>query len=105
MARKLDHSARISQMKASRERTDEASLNSDKRIRMRKPTFMNGEVIVRGGRHKCVIRDLNDTGAMLTGTGIHNLPDDIVEVITQSGRRQARIAWRKLDCIGVQFVS
>ncbi len=104
MPKKIDHSSRIAALKASRGQAEDAARRSNKRRAERISTFKNGELIVQGGRFKCVVRDLTADGAMLTGTGIHNINVDTAELIIDTGHRHVRIAWREIDCIGVNFI-
>ncbi len=62
--------------------------------------FYDGE----GRRHPCVVSDLSNGGAKITGANPETMPDDFLLLVSpHSALRTCHIAWRGKDAVGVRF--
>ena len=55
---------------------------------------------------KCMLSDISDSGARLTGISQEGLPQEFLLLLSKEGgpRRRCRQVWRDGDRIGVEFV-
>lgn len=53
----------------------------------------------------CVVRNISDSGALLRVEGAIRIPDTFDLLIDENERHACRVAWRKLDAIGVAFLA
>ena len=61
----------------------------------------DGELLSR-----CVINDLSNGGAKITGVAVRDIPDQFVLRITRGriGTRKCHVLWRNAKTIGIEFV-
>jgi hypothetical protein len=54
----------------------------------------------------CTLLDVSQSGARLMLPGNEDVPDKFVLLLSEHGRasRQCRVAWRRKDKVGVEFV-
>src|SRR5215208_1065281 len=54
----------------------------------------------------CTLLDVSQSGARLMLSGNEDVPDKFVLLLSEHGRarRQCRVAWRRKDKVGVEFV-
>jgi len=54
----------------------------------------------------CTLLDVSQSGARLMLPGNEDVPDDFMLLLSEHGRarRQCRVAWRRKDKVGVEFV-
>lgn len=78
----------------------------DKRGGPRQRVLKSGKIVFAGGSFTidCTIRNISETGARLQVPLTVAIPDrfTLVDVHART-RREARVAWRKNDLIGVRF--
>ena len=78
----------------------------DKRSGSRQRVLKGGKIVFAGGSFNvdCTIRNISETGARLQVPTTVAIPDRFTLVDVQSRiRREATVAWRKGDLIGVRF--
>lgn len=72
----------------------------------RQPTYRFARIFVgRQPIRNCIVRDISASGARIAMEGACDLPETIVLVIGQAGRRiRARVAWRSEHEAGLCFL-
>lgn len=71
------------------------------RVEWKSPAaFYDGE----GRRHPCVVSDLSNGGAKITGAKLEAMPDDFLLLVSpHSALRSCHVAWRGKGAVGVRF--
>jgi len=78
-----------------------------KRHSERKRVLRGGKIILGNlmSTFECKLRNVSDKGALLIIDNAANVPDTFYLAIDfQPGRRPCRVAWRKMNQIGVEFL-
>ncbi len=79
----------------------------NKRQAPRKRVLRGGKIIFGNlmSTFECKMRNVSDTGALLMVDNAANIPDAFFLAIDfQPGRRPCRVAWRKVNQLGVEFI-
>jgi hypothetical protein len=80
---------------------------SDKRNKLRKPSFLGGTISYNNDlwSAECVVKNLSDTGAKLTGRNLPPLLPDRFDLTVPQRKTKYRVhvRWRSGDQIGVLF--
>ncbi|MGZ5828997.1 MAG: PilZ domain-containing protein [Xanthobacteraceae bacterium] len=79
---------------------------SNKRKKARAPSFLGGTITYNRDLWSadCVIKNISDTGAKLTGRNLPMLPDRFYLLIPQKKTKYlVHVRWRARDQIGVEF--
>jgi hypothetical protein len=79
---------------------------SEKRKSARKPSFLGGTISYNRDMWtaECVIKNLSDEGAKLSGRNLPVLPDQFDLAIPQKKvKYRVNVRWRSKDAIGVAF--
>jgi hypothetical protein len=79
---------------------------TDNRRAVRLRTLKGGSILFKAGLTvDCVIRNLSKKGGHLVVETEFGIPDEFVLLIKpELIKRECRVAWRKPDRVGVQFV-
>jgi hypothetical protein len=80
---------------------------AERRNDSRSRSFLGAKIIFNGRNSTidCLIRNISQTGARLFLSGNIVIPDEFELQVPKQGRSfQARLAWRRGDEFGVQFV-
>ena len=57
-----------------------------------------------GRSHPCIVNDLSNGGAKITGVRPVTIPDDFLLLISpHSALRSCHVAWRSKEAVGVRF--
>src|SRR5271165_3143143 len=78
---------------------------SDRRAEARRRTLLSGRLVVApSSTLDCIVRDMSELGARLL-CGTAGISDDVTLQLkaASSFKRQARIAWRRIEDCGVEF--
>ena len=81
---------------------------SDHRIAPRQRVLKQGKMLFPNNMSvmNCTIRDLSASGAKLLCSETKSVPDEFrLVTLADSMLRDVRVAWRKMDQIGVTFTS
>jgi PilZ domain len=83
--------------------------NSRKAPKMRQhprhPTHHACTVFSAGSEFKAILKNLSADGAMVYGTGIHNITTETARLTSYiCGNVRVRIVWSDTDCIGIEFL-
>lgn len=80
-------------------------LAAERRGTFRRTTLKGGEIVFNNLRStvNCTVRNLSDKGAKLKVSSVLGIPDSFELVLAGQERRQARVIWRSLNEIGVEF--
>ena len=79
----------------------------ERRATARVRSFIGGRIVFnnRNSSVDCLIRNVSSNGARISLLGAVTIPDEFDLVIpVQSRSCRARIAWRRADEFGVQFI-
>jgi len=79
----------------------------NKRRSPRKRTLRGGRIILGNltSTFECKMRNVSDSGALLMIDNAADIPDTFfVAIDFQPGRRPCRVAWRKMNQLGVEFL-
>jgi hypothetical protein len=79
----------------------------NKRRADRKRVRRGGKIILANlmSTFECKMRNVSDTGALLLVNNAADIPDTFyVAIDFQPGRRPCRVAWRKMNQLGVEFL-
>ena len=79
---------------------------SDKRASSRKPSFLGGTITYNHDLWSadCVVKNLSERGAKLTGRNLPVLPDRFdLTIPQQKAKYRVVVRWRAGDQIGVEF--
>lgn len=75
------------------------------REHLRHPTHHACKVYSAGCEFKAILKNLSAGGAMVYGTGIHNITTETARLTSYiCGNVRVRIIWSDTDCIGVEFL-
>ena len=79
---------------------------TDKRQGIRAPSFRYAKVYISGNTElECAVRDVSQSGCMVSLLGAENLPDELsVRLDPSQPRRKARVAWRENLEAGLEFL-
>jgi hypothetical protein len=79
--------------------------DTERRSAPRKRTLKGGRIAFNAGQStiECVVLNLSETGAKLRVTSVMGIPDTFDLLLADKSRRRCRVAWRKLDEMGVAF--
>jgi len=79
---------------------------SENRVKPRLRTFKGGSILFGfAPAIDCVVRNLSDTGALLTVESPVGIPNDFTLLIKPELRkRDCQVVWRTADKIGVRFI-
>jgi hypothetical protein len=83
-------------------------MSRERRRNIRVEWHSPGKIYDGGGDllARCVIKDLSNGGAKVTGVAVGEIPDEFVLRIARGavGMRKCRALWRNATTIGVEFV-
>lgn len=76
-----------------------------RRAEVREATYRFARIVVgRQAILQCIVKDMSSSGARVALEGATELPDEVILVIDQCGRRfRARVAWRAETEAGLCF--
>ena len=85
----------------------EITTADQRRVATRRRVLKSAKIILDDMRAiDCVLRDMSETGAKVLVDSTNKLPDKFrLFVVADSSIRDAEIAWRRHDMIGVNFTS
>jgi hypothetical protein len=79
----------------------------ERRATARVRSFIGGRIVFnnRNSSVDCLLRNMSSNGAKISLLGAVTIPDEFELVIpVQSRNIRARVAWRRADEFGVQFI-
>ena len=79
---------------------------SEKRKKSRTPSFLGGTISYNRDlwSAECVVKNISDEGAKLTGRNLPVLPDQFDLIIPQRRTKyRVHVRWRSKDAVGVAF--
>lgn len=80
---------------------------ADNRNAERSRTLRAGKIIYNGKMsvNDCQIRDMSDTGCLVTLASTHGIPNHFtLHIINGDSRHECEVAWRKSDMMGLKFI-
>jgi hypothetical protein len=80
------------------------SSEHEKRAAPRHSVLRAGTILIGNGSINCMVRNLSNTGAMLSVTSSVGIPEHFTLILSPDGRHMScRVVWRKEKRIGVTF--
>ncbi len=76
------------------------------RTSSRQRVFKAGKIVLNKGRSviDCSVRNVSATGAMITVANAATVPEEF-ELLLDGKMRACSVAWRRIDRLGVKFLS